>query len=374
MKREAWEFLRGRRGGELTLEVFHEVPERVLEGALVEEDGYWYPIIDGLPFMLRGSLREDYGNFATRHGLPAVEEGGAPTEAAIEQEKTSTTFSDKWRRFRRYGLEASHQEFLLDWYCKKLGVADVSALQSFYREKSGILEVGPGSGFNSKFMAESTSGDVFAVDISEAARTTYENTRDLASCHVVRADLMEAPFADEFFDFIIADGVLHHTPDTHAAVRSLVEKLAPSGQMFFYVYRKMGAARYFSDQHLRGLMKQMSPEECYEACRGLTELGRELSHLNVEIDLEVGISALGIPPGRHDVQRLLYYNFLKCFWNDAFDFETNNMVNFDWYHPNSAWQHSEDEVGGWLEGLGIREYVFNASNPNGISVLLRKPG
>ena len=59
MKREAWEFLRGRRGGELTLEVFHEVPERVLEGALVEEDGYWYPIIDGLPFMLRGSLRED---------------------------------------------------------------------------------------------------------------------------------------------------------------------------------------------------------------------------------------------------------------------------------------------------------------------------
>ena len=72
------------------------------------------------------------------------------------------------------------------------------------------------------------------------------------------------------------------------------------------------------------------------------------------------------------MQRLFYYNFVKCFWNEAFDFETNNMVNFDWYHPHDAWQHTEDEVRGWLDELGVREYQFNDANPNGISVLLTK--
>ena len=61
---------------------------------------------------------------------------------------------------------------------------------------------------------------------------------------------------------------------------------------------------------------------------------------------------LGIPAGEHDVQRLLYYNFVKCFWNDAFDYETNNMVNFDWYHPHNAWQHTEDEVPRLAAGPG----------------------
>ena len=41
----------------------------------------------------------------------------------------------------------------------------------------------------------------------------------------------------------------------------------------------------------------MTPEECYAACEGLTELGRELSRLNVKITLEKPIPVLGIPAG-----------------------------------------------------------------------------
>jgi hypothetical protein len=135
----------------------------------------------------------------------------------------------------------------------------------------------------------------------------------------------------------------------------------------------MGAARQFCDAHIRSLFSKLEPEACYAACEGLTELGRELSRLKTTITLKQGVPALGIPPGKHDVQRLLYYNFLKCFWNEAFDFETNNMVNFDWYHPHNAWQHSEEEVASWLQRLGISDYVFTNANPNGISVLLTKP-
>jgi len=355
----------------LRLEAYRREGDHVMEGVLRDSGDSWFPITRGVPCFLGEALRPDFSAFAEAHGLPARDVPSLST-APAEQALTNVTFSDKWRRFKRYGLESGHQEFLFQWYCRKLGVPDIEALRRFYRGKSLILECGPGSGFNSRFMAESTQGAVISLDISDAAHTTFENTRDLVNCHVVQADLMDAPVPDDSFDFVIADGVLHHTPDTRAAVLALFRKVKPGGQFFFYVYRKMGAARQFSDEYLRRKFMQLAPESCYLACEGLTELGRELSRLNAKIKLEKGVPALGIPPGEHDVQRLLYYNFLKCFWNEAFDFETNNMVNFDWYHPHNAWQHDEDEVRGWLDELGVREFAFHPANPNGISVLLRK--
>lgn len=359
-------------GRALELLSFAEDDGHVIEGALVASDGSWFPILDGVPSFLTGVLQRDLGDFARRHGLPLRSTVARP--AATEQAKTNETFSDKWRRFKNYGFESAHKEFLFDWYRKKLGFETADELKAFYRARTRILECGPGSGFNTRFMAEHTDGTVFALDISDAAFTTFGNTKDLTNCTVLQADLMTAPFADGTFDFIIADGVLHHTPDTKAAVAALYRKLAPGGQFFFYVYRKMGAARQFADAHIRENFTRLTPEECYAACEGLTDLGRELSKLGAKITLEKPIPVLGIPSGTHDVQRLIYYNFVKCFWNDAFDYETNNMVNFDWYHPHNAWQHTQDEVEGWLRELGAAAWRFNDANPNGISVLVTKGG
>lgn len=360
-------------GKALQLQVFSQADGHVVEGVLRTPDhSVWYPILRGVPCFLSGPMQPDLTDFCARHGLEKPLRTLARPEAS-EQAKTNETFSDKWRRFKQYGLAPEHKEFLFGWYCEKLGVPDLAALKDFYRAKQRVLEVGPGSGFNTRFIAENCPGSVFALDVSEAAFTTFENTRDLQNCCVVQADLMEAPFPDDTFDFIIADGVLHHTPNTRAAVEALYKKVRPGGQFFFYVYRKMGAVRVFTDGYVRENFMPLSPEECYAACEGITELGRELSRLNATIELKKSIPVLGIPAGRHNVQRLLYYNFLKCFWNEAFDYDTNNMVNFDWYHPHNAWQHTDDEVEGWLKELGIKTYSFNDSNPNGISVLLTKP-
>ena len=356
----------------LTATTFVEKDGRIMEGLLTAPDGHWYPVVDGVPCFLTGPMAPDISAFAARHGLktPESDESSGSSE---EQEKTCSTFSDKWNRFRDYGLEAGHGDFLFDWYVKKFGLKDQSELKRFYGNFERALEVGPGSGFNTRFIATHCPGEVHALDISDAANTTFGNTKDLDNCMVVRADLMHAPYPDGHFDCIVADGVLHHTPNTRKAVRALYRKLAPGGSFFFYVYKKMGPARLFCDEFIRDRFKKLEPEECYKACEGLTELGRELSRLGARIRLEKGIEALGVPPGEHDVQRLLYYNFLKCFWNDAFDWETNNMVNFDWYHPESAWQHDEEEVESWLDELGVAEFSFNPANPNGISCLLIKP-
>ncbi len=356
----------------LRLAVFERDGDHVEDGALLGPDGAWYPIVGGVPCFLTGSLRPDLADFCARHGLsPRADDLTSPE--AETQARTNVTFSDKWRRFKTYGMESAHEDFLFGWYVRKLGLTARAELPGFYAERRRILEVGPGSGFNTRFIARHCGGEVFALDISEAAYTTFENTRSLPNCTVVQADLMAAPFPDASFDLIIADGVLHHTPDTRAAVRALYAKVRPGGQFFFYVYRQMGAARRFSDAHIRDTFTRLSPEDCYAACEPLTELGRELSRLDAKVTLTKPIDVLGIPAGVHDVQRLLYYNFVKCFWNEAFDFETNNMVNFDWYHPHDAWQHTQEEVRGWLDELGAREFRFNDANPNGISVLVTRP-
>jgi SAM-dependent methyltransferase len=341
----------------------------VIDGYLRRGDE-WYPIMDGVPWFLSGALRPDLTAFAARHSLPVQQESGA---ASSGQSATSETFSFKWSTFQDYGDDPKEKDFLFAWYRRKFGLEQDEDLASFYRDRDFVLEVGSGSGFNTRFAAEHCRGKVFAADLSAAADTTFGKTRHLRNCAVIRADLMDLPFRDALFDLVIADGVLHHTPSTEAAMRALYLKVKPGGQLFFYVYKKMGPARQFCDEYIRSAFGRLSPGACLEACRALTEMGRELSRLDARITLTKPVELLGIPAGTHDVQRLLYYNFVKCFWNDAFDFETNNMINFDWYHPHHAWQHTEQEVEGWLVGLGVRDYKFNDANPNGISVLLTKP-
>jgi SAM-dependent methyltransferase/uncharacterized protein YbaR (Trm112 family) len=358
---------------DLMLKIFKQEKDHVIEGVLLSQSSLtWYPILNGVPCFLTGHFQPDLRDFAQKYNLKLVENPDT-SHNKTGQEITNESFSSKWSKFKNYGHEPEHKDFLFGWYQKKLGVDNLEDLKKFYSTFDKILEIGPGSGFNTRFMAEATKGHIHSLDISDAAFTTYENTKDLPNCSVVQADLMKAPFANNSFDFIIADGVLHHTPNTFEAVKALYQKLKPGGKFFFYVYKKMGAARYFCDNHIRETFTKLTTEECYEHCESLTDLGKALSQLKATITLEKPIPVLGIPAGTHDIQRLLYYNFVKCFWNDAFDYETNNMVNFDWYHPHHAWQHTEEEVHSWMKELGCNSYSFQDANPNGLSVLLIKP-
>ena len=82
-----------------------------MDGVLRQPDGYWYPILDGVPSFLRGVLRGDLHAFQSRHGLAPVPDESTQRPEASEQAITNRTFSDKWRRFKNYGLEESHRPF-----------------------------------------------------------------------------------------------------------------------------------------------------------------------------------------------------------------------------------------------------------------------
>jgi hypothetical protein len=107
-------------------------------------------------------------------------------------------------------------------------------------------------------------------------------------------------------------------------------------------------------------------DDCMEFSQQVTELGRELSRLGA-VKLERGIPLLGIDPGEHDVQRLIYWHFLKCFWNEELGEEISQLVNFDWYHPPYASRHTEEEVLGWCRDAGL-DVVHKDVGQSGISL------
>ena len=58
----------------LELAVFAEKEGHVIEGVLKRKDGYWYPILQGVPTLLEGELRPDFSQFRDRHGLSDIPE------------------------------------------------------------------------------------------------------------------------------------------------------------------------------------------------------------------------------------------------------------------------------------------------------------
>ena len=69
---------------------------------------------------------------------------------------------------------------------------------------------------------------VVGIDLSAAAEVAAKNLADREFV-AFQADVFALPFAPESFDIIYSVGVLHHTPDCEAAVKSLDKYLKPGG-------------------------------------------------------------------------------------------------------------------------------------------------
>jgi SAM-dependent methyltransferase len=206
---------------------------------------------------------------------------------------------------------------------------------------------------------------VDGIDLT-AADVAAENLAGAPNVHFEQRDLLGDLSGLGEFDLIYSQEVLHHTADPAAAFRNLVGILAPGGEIAIYVYKVKPAIREFSDDYVRDRISDLPYEEAMAAMRQITELGRALSDLKVEVTVPE-VSVLDIPAGTYDVQRLIYNFFTKLFWSDELDLEANAAINYDWYHPQIATRHTLEEVEGWYADAGL-EIVHRTVDPYGITV------
>lgn len=304
---------------------------QVIEGTLRSEDGNSYPITGGIP---RFTRTEDAG-----------------------QKQTEDSFGFKWRQRDSYESD-EFKESYYRWMAGKYGFENIQEMRASFTRRRRILDAGSGAGFSSggwlnESWREGSSAEWIGVDISEAIDVARERLGSFAGTNFVQADIMQLPFRHESFDAIFSEGVLHHTPSTEQALRSLVPLLAPGGELMFYIYRKKGAIREFTDDYIRDLISPLPPEQAWELLRPLTRLGQAFAELRAEIEVPDDIPYLGIKAGRYDVQRFIYWHFAKMYWNDKIPFETSHHINFDWYHPRYAHRQTAEEIRRWCDELRL---------------------
>jgi uncharacterized protein YbaR (Trm112 family)/ubiquinone/menaquinone biosynthesis C-methylase UbiE len=332
----------------LRLQTTNANDQEVIAGNLSCAAGHSFPITDGIPRLL------------------------SPDALADAARQTQQSFSAKWKRIPNFGHEEASRQTYVRWYLERYGFGTIENLRDFLADKKMILDAGTGLGRDAMLYGENSRAQTIALDISESINFAYQHAGRLPNVHLLQADLTRLPCREGGFDYLACDQVMHHTPDTKTSFDHLVRHLAPGGQIAFYVYKKKGPIREFSDDFLRARYTQASEEECYAFSRAMTSLGKALSDLNAEFEVPEDIPILDIKAGRHNLQRFIYWHIFKCYWNDDLDFETNVMTNFDWYHPRNAHRHTPEEVRGWCAEAGLETVHFNVIE-SGISVRARKP-
>ena len=294
-------------------------------------------------------------------------------ESLVQSEQS---FSAKWNRTPdMYDDDSFNSKFKREWYLTRYHWKGEDAFRDFLSDKALILDAGSGLGHDIRWYASlRPGGQVVGADLSEAVFHAARKAKPFPNISVIRGDLYNLPFAPGTFDYVVSDQVLSNVSDPPESVRRLWKLVRPGGHMAFYVYKQKAPIREFTDDLIRRTMTTMTPEQGWEESKAITELGRTLSALKAQITLNQDIPTLGMKAGTYDLQRFIYYNILKCFWNDNMTFDQNNQVTYDWFHPAYTFRYSPEDVEVWTKELGMNVLVLDRDDQSGVSVLAQKHG
>jgi SAM-dependent methyltransferase len=264
---------------------------------------------------------------------------------------TEKSFSDKWHK--NVSLALKHtldpNSEINQWIIHRNGFKDNNDLKSFLKNKNRILDAGCGNGRVTGLLRSLTfekQTSIVGIDIS-AHDVAKENLKEFENISFFQKDLKDNLSDLGLFDFIYCQEVLHHTGNPELSFKNLTEILQKDGEIAIYVYKKKAPIREYTDDYIREKIKDLGYNEAMKICSQITELGRVLSQYNINIDLP-NVEVLGIKEGTYSLQRFVYHFFAKNFWNDEFNFEENNVINYDWYHPQDCTRHTIEEVRKWF--------------------------
>lgn len=113
-----------------------------------------------------------------------------------------------------------------------------------FRNKD-VLEVGLGYGTVAQKIAE-TGADYTGLDIAAGpvAMVNHRIAQGDLSGAAIQASILEAPFDDASFDYVVAIGCLHHTGNLQQAIDQCYRILRPGGSLILMVYYAYSYRRF----------------------------------------------------------------------------------------------------------------------------------
>ncbi|MGV3684495.1 MAG: class I SAM-dependent methyltransferase [Daejeonella sp.] len=272
-----------------------------------------------------------------------VEIKDSTTTYAVNQGQTKDVFSEKWSEAKSDANLTEVYKFQFEWFLSLYGFKSAADLAEFLKSKKVILDAGCGLGYKAAWLAElAPHAMVIGVDISDSVHTASSNFRNVENLFFLQSDISNTHLKSNTVDFVVCDQVIMHTENPEKTFQHLSQITSYDGEFACYVYRKKALPRELVDNYFRTETHSITNSEMWEFCSQLTELGKRLSELKMTFD-SPDIPLLGIKGGSYDIQRFIYWNFLKCFWKEDWGFDLSKNTNFDWYAPSNAKRFDKDE-------------------------------
>lgn len=142
--------------------------------------------------------------------------------------RTIQSFGDEWSRFDQTGMDDEETASIFDEY---FAVFPWDKLP----EQAIGFDMGCGSGRWARLMAPKV-GYLHCIDPSNSLEVAERALADQENVSFHRSSVDDAPLPRDSQDFGYSLGVLHHIPDTEAALQSCVDMLKPDAPFLIYLY------------------------------------------------------------------------------------------------------------------------------------------
>ena len=260
-----------------------------------------------------------------------------------KQQQTNDIFSDKWEKVEEMEKVDKFEDTQLKWYLELYGFKNVEDLKVFLQSKKVIFDAGCGLGYKAAWFAKlAPNAVVIGMDFSDAAKIAAKRYKDIPNLFFVQGDIADTKFNLGVVNYVSCDQVIMHTEVPENTFAHLTDITSKDGEFACYVYSKKALPRELLDDYFRENVINFDSEKVWELSRQLSQLGKTLSELKINIDVP-DIPMLNIKGGNYDLQRFIYWNFIKCFWREDWSTELCDSTNFDWYSPSNAKRYSEEE-------------------------------
>jgi len=250
----------------------------------------------------------------------------------VDAQHYAASFGFQWHRYQKTQLD--HDEVRESDHNFRMK----TALRPEELRGKLVLDVGCGMGRFAE-VATNWGARVVGIDLSAAVEVAAKNLagRDFIG---LQADVFALPFARESFDVIYSVGVLHHTPDCEAAVKSLEKYLKPGGILAVWLYSGYNKWYRYSD-FWRRYTSRMKPETLH----GVLKIAVPTLYNTQRILRKVPV--VGRPAAG-----LLHHVFPV---NRQKSPEARMLDTFDWYSPKYQSKHTYEQVFHWYEAMGMED-------------------
>ena len=255
-------------------------------------------------------------------------------------------FGDEWRRFDQSELPEEELRTTFEQYFAVFPWEDLP-------DAAVGFDLGCGSGRWARLVAPRV-GTLHCVDASgealEVARATLASQPN-CEFHVASVDAL--PFADGSMDFGYSLGVLHHVPDTAAALRSAARALKPGAPLLVYLYYAFDnrPAWYRALWRATDVVRRVISRSPGAVKGAVTAAIAAILYLPLARLARV-LEAAGL-----DVERVPL-----SFYRDR-SFYTMRTDAFDRFSTRLEQRFTADQIRAMMTAAGLTDIVFSASPP-----------